>query len=99
MIILEYCTTVANLEFRNRAWQYEYIALSRRMGELWEQFSAIVKNSGGFVHARDGCSAIIEIPEDRVWRLRALRLSYVGRTSGRVFYNVDLRPVRLCLVG
>ncbi|WP_117195243.1 hypothetical protein [Rhizobium terrae] len=38
LIILEYCTTVANLEYRNKVWPYEYMALSRRMGELWERF-------------------------------------------------------------
>lgn len=38
LIILEYCTVVANLEFRNSVWSYEYMSLSRRMGELWERF-------------------------------------------------------------
>ncbi|MEJ6847478.1 hypothetical protein V3589_14820 [Sinorhizobium fredii] len=38
LIVLEYCTTVANLEYRNKVWPYEYMALSRRMGELWERF-------------------------------------------------------------
>lgn len=38
LIILEYCTTVSNLEFRNSVWSYEYMSLSRRMGELWERF-------------------------------------------------------------
>ncbi|NZD64917.1 hypothetical protein HX900_27975 [Rhizobium sp. WYCCWR 11290] len=38
LIVLEYCTTVANLEYRNKVWSYEYMALSRRMGELWERF-------------------------------------------------------------
>lgn len=38
LIILEYCTAIANLEYRNRVWPYEYMALSRRMGELWERF-------------------------------------------------------------
>ena len=38
LIILEYCSTVSSLEFRNLVWPYEYMALSRRMGELWERF-------------------------------------------------------------
>lgn len=38
LIVLQYCTTVSNLEFRNQVWPYEYMALSRRMGELWERF-------------------------------------------------------------
>jgi hypothetical protein len=41
LIILEYCTAVANLEYRNQVWQYEYMALSRRMGELWERFCKV----------------------------------------------------------
>jgi hypothetical protein len=41
MIILEYCTAVSYLEYRNRVWQYEYMALSRRMGELWERFCKV----------------------------------------------------------
>lgn len=38
LIVLEYCSAVASLEYRNRVWPYEYMALSRRMGELWERF-------------------------------------------------------------
>lgn len=37
-IILQYCTSVVSLEFRHSVWPYEYMALSRRVGELWERF-------------------------------------------------------------
>lgn len=37
-IILQYCLAVASLEYRHAVWPYEYMALSRRVGELWERF-------------------------------------------------------------
>jgi hypothetical protein len=33
-----YSASVAMLELRNEAWPYEYMAFSRRIGELWEGF-------------------------------------------------------------
>lgn len=33
-----YCAHVAMLDLRNEVWKYEYMAFSRRIGELWEQF-------------------------------------------------------------
>ena len=38
LIILQYCVSVASLEYRHAVWPYEYMALSRRVGELWERF-------------------------------------------------------------
>jgi hypothetical protein len=37
-LVLQYCTSVVSLEYRHRIWPYEYMALSRRVGELWERF-------------------------------------------------------------
>lgn len=37
LIILQYCISVASLEYRHAVWPYEYMALSRRVGELWER--------------------------------------------------------------
>ena len=37
-IVLQYCASVAYLEYRHAVWPYEYMALSRRVGELWEKF-------------------------------------------------------------
>lgn len=37
-LVLQYCTSVASLEYRHQVWPYEYMALSRRVGELWERF-------------------------------------------------------------
>lgn len=37
-MIIQYCCTVVGLEYRNRVWPYEYMAFSRRIGELWEAF-------------------------------------------------------------
>ena len=38
LIVLQYCIAVASLEYRHDVWPYEYMALSRRVGELWERF-------------------------------------------------------------
>jgi len=38
LLVLEYCTSVMSLEYRHSVWPYEYMALSRRVGELWERF-------------------------------------------------------------
>jgi hypothetical protein len=37
-LVLQYCCSVASLEYRHRVWPYEYMAFSRRVGELWEAF-------------------------------------------------------------
>jgi hypothetical protein len=37
-LVLQYCFSVASLEYRHRVWPYEYMAFSRRVGELWEAF-------------------------------------------------------------
>ncbi len=38
MLTSTYCAQVAMLDLRNDVWPYEYMAFSRRIGELWEQF-------------------------------------------------------------
>ena len=37
-LTVQYCSTVASLEYRHRVWPYEYMTFSRRIGELWEAF-------------------------------------------------------------
>lgn len=37
-LLLQYCYSVAVLEYRHSVWPYEYMAFSRRIGELWEAF-------------------------------------------------------------
>lgn len=37
-LMITYATYVAMLEYRNSVWPYEYMAFSRRIGELWEPF-------------------------------------------------------------
>lgn len=64
-IILQYCTSVISLEYRHSVWEYEYMALSRRVGELWEKF----------------CSASWDAPSRRgVERFKAPSFSGVGST-------------------
>lgn len=38
LIVIQYAITVASLEYRHAVWPYEYMTLSRRVGELWERF-------------------------------------------------------------
>lgn len=38
LLLIQYCTSVVSLEYRHMVWPYEYMALSRRVGELWERF-------------------------------------------------------------
>ena len=38
VLMLAYTNSLVMLEFRNDAWPYEYMAFSRRIGELWEPF-------------------------------------------------------------
>lgn len=38
ILLTNYVTYVVMLEFRNRMWGYDYMAFSRRIGELWEPF-------------------------------------------------------------
>lgn len=35
---IHYCSYVAMIDERNRVWEYDYMALSRRVGELWDPF-------------------------------------------------------------
>lgn len=37
-MLLQYCYSVMSFEYRNVVWPYEYMAFSRRNGELWERF-------------------------------------------------------------
>lgn len=37
-MLLQYCFTVISFEYRHMVWPYEYMAFSRRNGELWERF-------------------------------------------------------------
>ena len=37
-LLLMHCTNVVMLESRNDVWTYDYMAFSRRIGELWEPF-------------------------------------------------------------
>ena len=38
LLVLQYCASVVSLEYRHKVWPYEYMAFSRRVGELWERF-------------------------------------------------------------
>lgn len=38
VLLLMHCTNVVMLEARHEFWPYEYMAFSRRIGELWEPF-------------------------------------------------------------
>lgn len=38
VLMVTYCNYVVMLEIRHSVWTYEYMAFSRRIGELWEPF-------------------------------------------------------------
>ena len=38
LLMVTYASYVIMLEFRNTVWPYEYMAFSRRIGEIWEPF-------------------------------------------------------------
>lgn len=38
VLLLNYASYIAMLEYRNRVWPYEYMAFARRIGEFWEPF-------------------------------------------------------------
>lgn len=42
ILLATYSSYVAMLELRNEVWPYEYMAFSRRIGELWEGFVRVV---------------------------------------------------------
>ncbi|EJA6691745.1 TPA: hypothetical protein KQW76_002756 [Clostridioides difficile] len=41
ILLLNYCIYVVMLEARNTVWEYDYMAFSRRIGELWEPFAKL----------------------------------------------------------
>ena len=38
VLMLTYASYIVMLEYRNKVWEYEYMAFARRVGELWEPF-------------------------------------------------------------
>ena len=38
ILMLTYASYIVMLEYRNKVWEYEYMAFARRIGELWEPF-------------------------------------------------------------
>lgn len=42
ILTINYSSYIAMLELRNDIWEYEYMAFSRRIGELWEKFIKLI---------------------------------------------------------
>lgn len=40
-LIIEYCCSVKILEYRDLIWSYDTISLTRRIGELWQQYCSL----------------------------------------------------------
>ena len=38
VLMITYCSYIVMIEYRNKVWPYEYMAFSRRIGELWDPF-------------------------------------------------------------
>ncbi len=41
LLLLMHCSNIVMIEKRNEQWEYEYMAFSRRIGELWEPFCSV----------------------------------------------------------
>lgn len=41
ILMITYVSYIVMLEYRNKLWEYEYMAFARRIGELWEPFCKI----------------------------------------------------------
>ena len=41
VLLISHAANVVMLDFRNRVWPYDYMAFSRRVGELWESFCGL----------------------------------------------------------
>lgn len=54
ILAANYASYIAMLELRNEVWSYEYMAFSRRIGELWESFVRTV-----FDHAPSGLTYFV----------------------------------------
>lgn len=44
ILMLTYASYIVMLEYRNKVWEYEYMAFARRIGELWEPFCKLAFN-------------------------------------------------------
>jgi hypothetical protein len=74
-LTLQYCCSVASLEYRHSVWPYEYMAFSRRVGELWQAFC----NSAWDLPSRPGVKRIAMPSFDTVR----------GELLGRITDNLD----------
>ena len=54
VLMITYTNDVVMLESRNAVWQYDYMAFSRRIGELWKPFCKLC-----FKHPSTGISSFI----------------------------------------
>lgn len=74
ILLVTYCSNVVMLEFRNKAWPYEYMAFARRIGELWEPFCKLCFD----FPVRDGVE-LIEAPlfSDVKEKLQAEIVEYI----------------------
>ena len=41
VLMITYCSYISMIDLRNAVWEYDYMAFSRRIGELWEPFCKI----------------------------------------------------------
>lgn len=79
-MLLQYCYTVISFEYRNKVWQYEYMAFSRRNGELWEKFC-----KAAWDHHTQGASLYrIEAPD-----FADVRNSFRDRMTGYTENNAN----------
>ena len=77
-LMLNYCYLVSMLETRHRIWTYDYMAFSRRMGEVWENF----------------CATCWELPNSKSRRKQAPNESIIRKQINESVDSVGLNSVQ-----
>lgn len=77
-LLLNYCYLVSMLETRHNIWTYDYMAFSRRMGEVWENF----------------CATCWELPNSKSKRKQAPNESIIRKQINRSIESVGLNSAQ-----
>lgn len=71
ILLTTYLSYVIMLEFRNKVWEYEYMAFSRRIGEIWEPF----------------CKLPFEFPVNELTLYEPPKFNFVQKTLEEKIHN------------
>ncbi len=87
-LLLQYCYTVMSFEYRNTVWPYEYMAFSRRNGELWEKFCKVAWDHSEQPHLYRIRAPLFSDVQDN---FRALIMNYTNGlvTQKKIFNEIS----------